>query len=500
MSRCVSLTKKGDRCRNKALAGIDRCHIHAEKQSYAAPRVSDLLKTSSDFKPRVSDLKTSSDLKTKSLCDGKLCDGNKICNPATGRCVSLTGNIGQKLIQGNEVKFLKPEPKIQVKANKFPKPEPVKAIKILNPYLGIQVDPDEKDNCGSDRVTLDRIPKTSRNRGILSRYCDVLPLKDVKYIVGPNQYTEFRYKNYKIAIFGEGSHVIHDFPLPMSSKTNTLTFSAFLTSLVTQTKRQYDFFAELPYRNRVLKAREISDVNFMLNVLEYDFKDCLKVEKAACPYKNLRIHYSDARELYPERDNLAFQIYSYVYDYGDHVIKPPGDLVNRFLKTALKEYDEQTQFVERVLQDKTSKIEKQLRHNKLRKEITDFIQKQMQTNKLNFMAYLNQSSETINKDFTRETLTEEDIYNIRLLAYQFMYIFTPIMDTYLLGRIFRIYPNHSGGSAENIIIYGGSYHTELYISFLQHISANKTIKIVNKSPYYLEFWAELKVDSFLFNP
>ena len=104
MSRCVSLTKKGDRCRNKALAGIDRCHIHAEKQSYSAPRVSDLLKTSSDFKP-------------KSLCDGKLCDGNKICNPATGRCVSLTGNIGQKLIQGNEVKFLKPEPKIQMNFN-----------------------------------------------------------------------------------------------------------------------------------------------------------------------------------------------------------------------------------------------------------------------------------------------------------------------------------------------------------------------------------------------
>jgi hypothetical protein len=117
------------------------------------------------------------------------------------------------------------------------------------------------------------------------------------------------------------------------------------------------------------------------------------------------------------------------------------------------------------------------------------------------MTDLKQYSETINKDFTRETLTEEDIYNIRLLAYQFMYIFTPIMDTYLLGRIFRIYPNHSGGSAENIIIYGGSYHTDLYISFLYHIRANKTIKIVNKqSLHYLEFRDQHKVDSFLFNP
>lgn len=129
MYRCVSITKKGDRCRNKALAGFDRCHIHAEKQSYAVRRVSGL-------KPK---------------CGGKLCDGNKICNPATGRCVSLTGNIGQKLIQANEVK-----PETQVKANK-----------ILNPYLGKEVDPHEKDNCGPDRRTLNRIPKTSHNRAIL---------------------------------------------------------------------------------------------------------------------------------------------------------------------------------------------------------------------------------------------------------------------------------------------------------------------------------------------
>lgn len=412
MSRCVSITKKGDRCRNKALDGFDRCHTHAEKQSYAVP-----------------------------------------------------------------------EPK------------------ILNPYLGIQVDPDEEDNCGSDRLRLARIPRRYPViRGILSRYCDVLPLKDVKYIVGPNQYTEFRYKNYKIGIFGEGSHSIHDFPLPLSSKT-TLTFSAFLTSLVTQTKRQYDFFAELPYRNRVLKAKEISDVNFMLNVLEYDFKDCLKVEKAekaACPYKNLRIHYSDARELYPEYDNLAFEIYSY-----DDVKKAPGHKVNKFLKTLLKEYDEQTRFVERVLQDKTSKIEKQLRHNELRvrEQITEYIKYQMQDNKRKFMIYLNQSSETINKDFRQEPFTQEDIDVIRLLANEFILIFTPIMDTYLLGRIFRTYPNDSGGSPENIIIYAGGYHTELYTSFLYYIGANKTIDILNReSLYYLEFRDEDKARSFLFNP
>ena len=496
MSRCVSLTKKGDRCRNKALAGIDRCHIHAEKQSYVAPRVSDLKPRLSDLKPRVSDLKP------KSLCDGKLCDGNKICNPSTGRCVSLTGNIGQKLIQGNEVKFRKPESKIQVKANKIlkPKPEPVKAIKIFNPYLGEQVDPDEKDNCGSDRVTLDRIPKTSHNRNILSRYCDVLPLKDVKYIVGPNRYTEFRYKNYKIGIFGEGSHSIHDFP--KSSKTDTLTFSAFLTSLVTQTKRQYDLFAELPYRNREVKARETSDINFMLNVLEYDFKDCLQVEKAACPYKNLRVHYTDRRFLYPERDNLAYKIYNYVAEsINPNAQKPPGDLVNKFLKTAQEEYDKQTQFVERILQDKTSKIQTQLRNNELREKITSFIQKQMQANKLNCMYLLWLYRKTINKDFTRETFTPEDITGIRTLAYQFMYIFTPIMDTYLLGRIFRTYPKHSGGSAENIIIYGGSYHTDLYISFLNSIGANKTIAILNGlSLYYLEFRDVHKASSFLFNP
>jgi hypothetical protein len=462
MSRCVSITKKGDRCRNKALAGFDRCHIHAEKQSYAVRRVSGL--------------------KTKSLCGGKLCDGNKICNPATGRCVSLTGNIGRKLIQGNEVN---------------PKPN-----KILNPYLSEQVDPDEEDNCGPDRLTLARIPrKYPVIRNILRRYCDVLPLKDIKYIVGPNQYTEFRYKNYKIGIFGE-YHGIRDFPL--SSKTDTLTFSAFLTSLVTQTKRQYDFFAELSYKRRDVADRELLDRNMMVDVIEHEFKDCLRVEKVTCPYKNLRAHYIDNRNLYPEyRRSLAFSIYwYYAYDYENPNVKsPPRGIINEFLKTAQEEYDYQTRFVERVLQDKTSKIEKQLQHNELRDKITSFIQKQMQDNKRKFMTDLKQYSKTIDKDFTREPLTEEDIKVVRLLADHFIYIFTNIMDIYLLGRIFRTYPNDSGGSPENIIIYAGGYHTELYTSFLYYIGANKTIDILNRqSLYYLEFSDQLKVDSFLFNP
>ena len=462
MPRCISITKKGDRCRNKALDGFDRCHIHVKKQSYAVRRVSGL--------------------KTKSLCDGKLCDVNKICNPATGRCVSLTGNIGRKLIQGRGYH------------------EPVNANKILNPYLGEQVDPDEEDNCGPDRPTLERISRTYPViRNILSRYCDVLPLKDIKYIVGPHRYTEFRYKNYKIGIFGE-HHVIRDFP--KSSKTDTLTFSAFLTSLVTQTKRQYDFFVELPYQRRGVAGREISDQNQMLDVIEYDFKDCLQVEKAACPYKNLRVHYVDNRRLYPEHNNLAFEIYRYLYDLGNPWgVTAPDYLVNRFLRTAQEEYDKQTQLVERILQDKTSKIVKQLRNNELREKITSFIQKQMQANKMKFMIHLKQYSKTINKTFTLDHYTPEDIHDIRSLTHDFIHIFSKVMDTYLLGRIFRTYPKHSGGSAENIIIYAGNGHTELYISFLSYIGANKTIDILNKqSRHYLEFKDAHKAVSFLFNP
>lgn len=325
------------------------------------------------------------------------------------------------------------------------------------------------------------------------------PLKDIKYIIGPHHYTEFRYKNYKIGIFGE-HHAIRDFP--KSSKTDTLTFSTFLTSLVTQTKRQYDFFVELPYQRRGVAGRELPDVNQMLEVIAHDFKDCLQVEKAACPYKNLRVHYADPRRLYPEQNNLALEIYSHVYDHGNPWgVTAPGYLVNRFLRTAQEEYDVQTQFVETVLQDKTSKIAKQLRYNELRYKITSFIQKQMQANKMKFMTDLKQYSKTINKNFTLEPLTPEDIDHIRSLVSYFMRIFANIMDTYLLGRIFRTYPKHSRGSAENIIIYAGNYHTKLYISFLSYIGANKTIDILNKqSRHYLEFTDADKARSFLFNP
>jgi len=458
MSQCVAITKKGDRCRNKALTGFDKCHIHAKN------------------KPKVSDLKP------KSLCDAKLCDVNKICNPVTGRCVSLTGNIGKKLIQGRVYDEVKPEP--QVKSNK-----------ILNPYLKNQVDPHGKDNCGPDRLTLDRIPKTNNNRAILSRYCDVLPLNDVKYIVGPYKYTEFNYKNYKIGLFGE-KHIIRDFP--KSSKDDTLTFSAFLTSLVTQTKRQYDLFVELSYRNRGVKPTDVATDNcFMLNILEYDFKDCLQVEKGACPYKNLRVHYADRRFLYPEqKNNLAYELYSFIGNSQN----PPIHLLNKFLKTAKEKYDEYTKFIlEGVLHDKKSKIAKQLQYNELSKEITDFIQKDIQARKNTFMIDLKLNSKTVNKDFTKEAVTDYDLKVIRGFVYDFMYIFTPIMDTYLLGRMFRKYP--SGGSTENIIIYAGTYHANLYVSFLNFIRASKTIDIYNANLLdYIEFKDADKARSFLFNP
>ncbi len=47
-------------------------------------------------------------------------------NPATGRCVSLTGNIGRKLIQGN--------------------------VKILIPILENKLIRMKKINCGPDRI------------------------------------------------------------------------------------------------------------------------------------------------------------------------------------------------------------------------------------------------------------------------------------------------------------------------------------------------------------
>ena len=181
---------------------------------------------------------------------------------------------------------------------------------------------------------------------------------------------------------------------------------------------------------------------------------------------------------------------------------PPRGIINIFLKTAQEEYDEQTRFVESVLEDKTSKIGKQLQHNELRDKITSFIQKQMQDNKRKFMIDLQYKyKKTIDKDFTREPFTKEDIDVISSLSRHFIRIFSNIMDTYLLGRIFRTYPNHSGGSAENIIIYAGSGHTQRYTSFLSYIGADKTIAIANKqSPSYLEFRDELKARSFLFNP
>ena len=461
MSRCVAITKKGDQCRNNALKCDNVCTIHLKSKVYVMK------------KPKVSSPKV------KLLCEGKVCPATKVCNPTSGRCVSSTGKIGKELSGAVS-------PKVKVRL-------PEKKSQIFNPYSNSMVSVNSKENCSETRKSLKRI--NNPNINVVKKYCDVLPLRDVEYIIGPYTYDEFQYGRYNIAIFGE-SHLIRE--LPELSKKSTLLFSDFLTSLLTQNADiNYDFFLEIGYMSRDIHPEAVYYMNTMVNIIENDFHKCLEIVKD-CPYKNLRAHYIDYRNKYRTEVDVVQIIYSSLSLGKPNVER----MMNAFLSKYRKIYEARQKVIEAALQD--PKIEKQLAHNPLRDEILSFIKMQIKKNDEEFEIFVKENKGYFEKTYSEEKTTENDRDFWRdLLDSQFIYMLTPVMDLYTLARMFRSYP--SGRDTENIIFYGGAVHAMLYKKFLLYIKAKHRITIFTplkanyRSNPYIQLTPAQKAKSFLFN-
>ena len=89
--------------------------------------------------------------------------------------------------------------------------------------------------------------------------CVELPLRDIKYIIGPCSFNYFKYAGRNIYLFGE-AHL----PLSRTSTktdmnpSNTIMFAGFVNSLVRQNpRRTYDLMYESPF---FLKSRKMSTI------------------------------------------------------------------------------------------------------------------------------------------------------------------------------------------------------------------------------------------------
>ena len=400
--------------------------------------------------------------------------------------------VKPKKVKAKEVKPKEVKPK-EVKP-KDVKPRDV----VFNPYYNKYTDVDGLENCGNKRSSLKRFGQGASNIAFADSYCDVLPLKDIKYIVGPVVYSEFRYDKYSIGLFGEKHHILA-VPKELNNKS-TVNFSSFLASVVTQNPKQFDFFLEMYFRSRKYAPRGVDSSNTIFNLLAMDFHRCLEISKD-CPYKNLRAHYADYRSVSDVDDNIAVHLYQNIAEWftsnrNQNVstylnIPETEDLI----ENALKYYREILKKVNEIIKT-DKKLGRQLDNTPLKIEILQFSRMRRKKNLEKFKEYLETHKM---QEYNLLTLTTPQMLVLINFAVLFINVYSNIMDIYILARMFRTFSKTPAEDPENIIVYAGDSHTDFYNEFFEYINATKIIEIRREAKnQYIEFSEENKRKSFLF--
>ena len=286
---------------------------------------------------------------------------------------------------------------------------------IFNPYYNEMVEVYGDQNCGGDRKSLKRIDNP--NVKLVNKYCDVLPLKDINYIIGPVEYDEFKYGKYNIAIFGE-LHLINIDSVSKLPKNHTLSFTGFLASLLTQNNdKQYDLFVELPYKNRLINPPTTYHINTTLNLIELDFAKCLALVKN-CPYKNLRAHYIDYRNVHNANNRRFLHLYR---DLRRGI--PDLDVLYEFTQNITEIYADGEKVVYTALND--SKMCKQLLDNPLREQIIIFIEQSIKDNGKKFKDFLKANDKYIKKNYLISPITQDALVIIERILLYYVILFAP---------------------------------------------------------------------------
>ena len=446
--KCVAITLKGVRCKNEAKVG-DYCTLH-----------SNMLKLN-DVKP-------------------------------------------QPTVMKPQPTVMKPQPTVKKPQPTVMKPQPtVKKVKtqksnmIFNPYYGKYVEYRGPENCSLARDSLKRVSDDQKNGLFITSYCDVLPLSEITNVVGPVSYNEYRYKNYNIGVFGE-YHNINAVSIRLGPN-DTLNFSSFMQSVITQNSRQFDLFLEKPYQRTVKEFGNVSQSATIFNIIGTDFKNCLTLIKN-CPFMNLRAHYIDYRPIMDESEygKSIDDIYKILFS-GGFSVELISDMAMELLVNASKIYKSETARVKKFIKS-DKKILKQLANCPLKNEIVTFINDKMIQYRKEFELFLQDSAiaKFLQKPTTKPTQAVYDKFP--QLIDVFLNMAVSVMDIYALARMFRTFGKTSKEDPENIIVYVGEAHAKTYREFLKYIDAQNIIKKLEKvGKKYVSFSSKDKAKSFMFN-
>jgi hypothetical protein len=300
-----------------------------------------------------------------------------------------------------------------------PLPFKPKQTTVYHPYYNREISVFSEENCGSTRASLSRFSRLPKAQSILSSLCDILPLDDITYIVGPREYSEYIFGDVTIGIFGE-YHALQDISTCTPS-FNACTFPAYLVSLLASKPSEFfDVFIETVQSGESSNYVIYEDPMFTLPLTQLMFLNCLTAEKN-CPWKNLRMHNIDPRMgVYHHSMELNQLLYN-----SSNVSLPEKF---RNIKSTIN-----------YLIITNRLVKKELDKSYLKDVIMDFIF----------------------KEIWREIESDTVEYAVNVVAY--------IMDAYALARMFRQFTPSPDKPTEvkNIIIYAGLTHTRRYQKFLE---------------------------------
>ena len=275
---------------------------------------------------------------------------------------------------------------------------------------------------------------------VLKNFNNNLPNNEIKYLVGPNYFSEFCINNgmeneKNIAIFGEKHFILKDFEFKyiVPNLDRKKLFYQFLKDIVTENPdKEFDIYLEIPYTKEFRKDsfRYFKLDAFSIQTIEMEFASCFDLIKR-CKFSNTRGHYIDYRFL-PE------------FAAKEKKLK---DLI----KTKKLDDREEFEYICQKLISFTKKLSKNKKFSK-NPYLQEYIHKTYLTELKPRLDFSN--------DFYKNHL------NLTLFMIQIGVLF---VDYYVLSRIIKKESNYQ----KNIIIYTGSNHSKHYTDFFQNLVGSK---------------------------
>lgn len=277
------------------------------------------------------------------------------------------------------------------------------------------------------------------------------------YVEGPVSLTEWSRKDLHMYLFGD----VHVKKLLCRAgvQIKMTIVNVINDAIVSNPNKIIDVYLEHPFANKHKKYNEYRD-NSYLSKVNTAFGDCLLANKSKCPYKNVRFHYVDIRDL--------------------GLLNSTRGIISRFYEGPV-EVSEIAEF--ELLWNKfrlaipgKQVFDEILEQTKIRKQFDAVTDKNVvQKIKDHFMPWVERDLANMMHQWIRATVSspEEKAKIYSSLCRNIISWGALWQDLYTLGRLFRSYkPSKSGitnADARYVIMYLGNAHVDRLNAFMGYV-------------------------------